>query len=300
MNKNRSLKISLALSILFHLLLFALYQPFADLVLAPIGQQIDPQRDMVNQQPIVFELVETPDEPDADQPDQMTPYVSDKANLARDRVQETLSENGKPYREGRIDMPVFAGGGGISGSVEQNPSTDRQPVQKKDGVERADQAMLAEQNQGKDRTTPYQRFHASVLRGGEQSNPMKRNDYTDDVEMDNRKGSARAYGDIQLSTYNWEWAPYIEELRRKLRSNIHTPPAFYRLGMIEGETKLTFKIYPDGRFEDLQVLDYKGHSSLKTTSVNAVELSDPFIPLPSTFPEAYLELTWTFYYYIIR
>ncbi|MFQ5772553.1 MAG: energy transducer TonB, partial [bacterium] len=87
-------------------------------------------------------------------------------------------------------------------------------------------------------------------------------------------------------------------LKKKVEHNIFPPPAFIRMGIISGETLLRFKIYPNGEMKDLEVLEYKGHETLMQTSVRAIEISAPFAPLPSNFPEAYLEVTAKFHYFI--
>ena len=99
-------------------------------------------------------------------------------------------------------------------------------------------------------------------------------------------------------TYEWDFAPYLLELKRRIRRNIFPPIAFTRLGMISGVTLLRFKIYPDGQLRDLKILGYEGDRSLMETSQTAVEISAPFPDLPSDFPEPYLEVTGKFLYLI--
>jgi TonB family protein len=89
-------------------------------------------------------------------------------------------------------------------------------------------------------------------------------------------------------------------MKKKLRENTFPPIAFSRFGMISGETVLTFKVWPDGRATDIEVIGYEGHKTLMETSVDAVKDSSPFPPLPDDFPEEYLELRWTFIYFVYR
>ncbi len=89
-------------------------------------------------------------------------------------------------------------------------------------------------------------------------------------------------------------------MKKKLRSNTHPPGAFSPLGLIDGRTVLTFRVMPDGKVTGLTVKGYEGDRTLMETSVDAVESSSPFPPLPDDFPEEYLELTWTFIYYVYR
>jgi len=105
-------------------------------------------------------------------------------------------------------------------------------------------------------------------------------------------------GGFAFNTYDWDFAPYMLELKRRIQGNIFPPIAFSQLGMIDGETLLRFRINPDGSLEALELLDTKGHKSLVDTSVNAVEISAPFPVLPDDFPKPFLEVTGKFIYFI--
>ncbi len=114
------------------------------------------------------------------------------------------------------------------------------------------------------------------------------------------QGRAAEDGGLSFNTYNWDFAPYMLALKQRIGRNIFPPLAFSKLGMIDGNTLLRFKIYPDGRLADLQLLDYSGHHSLMETSRFAVTTSAPFPNLPTNVPEPYLEVTARFSYFIKR
>ena len=118
------------------------------------------------------------------------------------------------------------------------------------------------------------------------------------VTHDNQKTRALDMGGLSFNTYNWNFAPYLLVLKKRIRRNIFPPIAFTRLGMINGETLLRFKIYPNGELRDLVVLGYRGDKSLMDTSYNAVNISAPFPKLPADFPEPFLEVTGRFLYLI--
>ena len=151
---------------------------------------------------------------------------------------------------------------------------------------------------------PVNRFDKEVLRGGQPGSVSNRNDsrnnFSDDINWDNRKFSAEDLGGVSLSTYAWDFAPYILAMKRRLREHIYPPPAFMQMGAITGEVMLRFRVHPDGSVTDLVLIDNKGHSAFIETSMNAVKASNPFRPLPDTFPDPYLDLTWTFIYTITR
>jgi len=112
--------------------------------------------------------------------------------------------------------------------------------------------------------------------------------------------NADLVGDFALSTYEWEWAPWWLAFKRKLYRVWYVPPAYSELGLIHGHTILSFKISRNGEIIDLKVLRHVGHSSLETSSVNAVEAVFPFIPLPKEFPDEYLEVALKLIYPNLR
>jgi len=108
---------------------------------------------------------------------------------------------------------------------------------------------------------------------------------------DQKEFSADQLGDISLSTYAWEWAPYINAFKRKLYTVWFTPPAYHRLGLIYGQTIVRFTITKEGNISNYEVLEHQGHESLERSSVNAITAVFPFKPLPENFPEESLTIT---------
>lgn len=108
---------------------------------------------------------------------------------------------------------------------------------------------------------------------------------------DQEQFSADQMGDISLSTYAWEWAPYINALKRKLYTVWFTPAAYNRLGLIHGQTVIEFSISRDGKLLYHKVHDHEGHESLEKSSVNAITAVFPFKKLPDNFPEDNLTIT---------
>ncbi|MBN2366630.1 MAG: hypothetical protein EH225_12045 [Calditrichaeota bacterium] len=121
-------------------------------------------------------------------------------------------------------------------------------------------------------------------------------------EMSRRPEGFKAdlVGDFALSTYEWEWAPYWLKFKHKLNRVWYAPPAYYELGLISGHTILRFKVYRNGEMRDLQVLRQVGHQSLEQSSVSAIQAVFPFLPLPSNFPDEYLEVTLKMIYPDLR
>ena len=110
-------------------------------------------------------------------------------------------------------------------------------------------------------------------------------------------GSAMAsLGGISINTTAWDFAPYLLDLKHRVKQHWIPPLAFTALGAIHGYTVVLFRIYPDGRMQAMEVVDQDGHKSLHRASVNAIKGAAPFGSLPDDFPEDYLEVKFGFYY----
>lgn len=102
--------------------------------------------------------------------------------------------------------------------------------------------------------------------------------------------NAQQIGEFALSSYEWEWAPYMLDFLDKLRRVWTVPPAYSKLGLIYGQTIVYFKMDRAGGLVDMRVLEHKGHHSLQTSSANAIQSCFPFKPLPADFDEEFLEI----------
>ena len=128
----------------------------------------------------------------------------------------------------------------------------------------------------------------------------QRNQETTDNKFDQRKFSADQLGSLTLSTYAWEWAPYINAMKRKLYQVWFAPPAYSQLGLIHGQTTIQYSISRDGDLIEYNVLQHVGHASLKQSSINAIESLFPFKTLPVNFPDEKLTIRATLIYPNLR
>ena len=144
----------------------------------------------------------------------------------------------------------------------------------------------------------YTPIHRMPARRGT-SSPISRQEpsFADESERFDEPGSARAsIGGISLSTTDWDFAPYLLDLKRRIKQKWIPPIAFTALGAVHGYTWVKFRIYPDGHMEGAQVIETEGHDSLHRSSLNAVKGAAPFRPLPKDFPDKFLEIEFGFYY----
>ena len=305
----RSQRIALAVSVLVHVLALLLYRPLTRINIFP-DQSEAAGAEMVK--PIVFDLVETPDDAIRQRPEDAD-HISDKNALARDEYMDDDKAAGDAYSEGLTPYSVFAGQPEAPGMDRVPPQPenavrqDRRPLDEAPGGETGAPGARADSPQNDAPPAEYPRREIPpaeleyYLRSQALREPMSSHRYySDDIDLDQRKFSAENLGDVSLNTYAWDYAWYILEMKRKLRSNTNPPAAFTLLGIISGEAVIRFKVLPDGTAIDITVVDYSGDRSLMETSFDAVRFSSPFRPLPADFPEEYLELTWTFLYHVYR
>jgi outer membrane biosynthesis protein TonB len=192
--------------------------------------------------------------------------LSDKNSRARnEKILENISD--QPATDGNVPIP------NLSRPYSAPAFTQNKPVKKfsresltgeRVSYSSAEEVAAEQQSQASDGT----------------NNVFKQEEFSAD-ELKN----------ISLSTYQWAWAPYINEFKRKLFRVWYAPPAYYQLGLIYGYTVIRFTIDRNGNILDKQILKHEGHSSLEQSSSNAIDAVFPLKPLPAHFPDETLTLT---------
>lgn len=280
-------------SIILHIL-FLFFFMFADRYNWFVSDMVQ----AVVPEPIIFELanavekpkrvIETPDDAQVVENQKQADFLSDKNALAR---------NEEPNSDLPIDDPFSRG----DYKFEELP-TDRGPIGEQ--VNPNEQSEKPEQkNQNKNDATTHGDYYVStsefnrdyLTNNPKQNNPGVPN-ASPRVRYDNQDSRAPDMGGLSFNTYDWNFAPYMLALKRKVERNIFPPPAFTRMGMISGESTIKFRIYPDGTVKALEVIGYDGHKTLMETSYSAIKVSAPFNKLPADFPEPFLEVTAKFTY----
>ncbi len=279
-NWGRRFRWFLAISLLLHFLFFAGYGAVTHFQLFRVPEARKQQEDM-----IVFKVVENQAPPEKAPPPKAR-YASDRNARAKNQ-QRTPKKADLPFQSGTVAAPV---------PRQAAPEAVRQPSVPPAGAK----APQPKQQPAKQLAylPPPKSFSRDVLLGrpARPAAPPERSR----PAVDNRKFSVDDLGGFAFNTYDWNFAPYLLYLKRRIEKNIFPPPAFTRMGIIEGRAVVRFVISKDGKLLSLRVLDSRGHHSLTETSVNAVEVSAPFRPLPSDFPEEVLEVTGTFIYKVYR
>lgn len=262
--RDRALLWAIGVSILLHALLLT---PGLRDAVEVLDFELDREPPAV---PLEFTLVSPPQTPTPT--DQQSRFLSTVSSAASDSdPRDTRSD--LPHSEGRMpipDTPSDAEGAAGGGESELPP--------------------LPQEQDGLTEAIERSRFTEHISPRREPSLPEE----TYDLQ---HEGSASAtIGGISLNTTEWDFAPYLLDLKRRIKQKWIPPIAFTALGAVHGYTWVRFRIYPDGRMEAMEVVETEGHDSLHRSSANAVKGAAPFRPLPDHFPEEYLEITFGFYY----
>jgi hypothetical protein len=116
-------------------------------------------------------------------------------------------------------------------------------------------------------------------------------------QVDNRLSRARFDGEFSLSTYAWDYAPYMSRLKSQIEDYTWTilPSAFW-YGIAAWATQVRFTILPDGRLESITITGHEGVLELRHVASDAVTGSADFEPLPTGFPDPKLTIVGNFYF----
>ncbi len=123
----------------------------------------------------------------------------------------------------------------------------------------------------------------------EQSSPSPEPMLPMEVPEFENTGSARAsVGGISLNTTAWDFAPYLLDLKHRIKQHWIPPIAFTALGAISGYTVINFRIYPDGTMEAMEILESHGDSSEPVDSLQAVLSAAQIADMATSLRDIYL------------
>lgn len=246
--------------------------------------QVVPEQTREDDKRIVFEVIESPEEAKKERPKDAKLF-SDK-NVRAKNPQTADKTKNTPFSAGDVKIPVLP-----KPRVQPEPKSPKPDENRKQKTEEQEKPTTSSEEMSYI-NPPKRKFSRELLLGKKPSTRPEK----PQPQYDNREFSVDDMGGFAFNTYNWNWAPYLLYLKKRIQQHIFPPPAFTQMGIINGRTVLRFLIAQDGTLLDLKILNYTGHASLMETSVNAINGSAPFRSLPADFPEDKLEVTGTFVY----
>ncbi|MCX7956451.1 MAG: TonB C-terminal domain-containing protein [Endomicrobia bacterium] len=98
---------------------------------------------------------------------------------------------------------------------------------------------------------------------------------------------------LSLETAKFPFSYYVNQIRKKIIENwlwSHNYPG-------ELKTVVYFRILREGKIEDLRIKETSGNKLYDNLCLRAVEISQPFPPLPEGFKEEYLGVFFEFKYH---
>jgi outer membrane biosynthesis protein TonB len=276
--KSHRLTWALGISLLLHLLFLLLYGKWGQIRLFPITGSSEEKQ-------IAFEIVENPNsEPMRDRPEEADLY-SDRNAVAKDQEDRKMQNTQLPYSGGASPVKNIT----VQSSEADNPSNQQsQAPSEQSMAERAEQPVVSDRS-----IQSKPAFNRDQLLG----RTGTKNAGSNALAYRQTVSSADNSGGISFNTYDWEFAPYLIELKKRIERNIYPPPAFTYLGL-GGSNIVRFRISRDGKMISTEILGSEGSQALIETSKKAVELSAPFWPLPDDFPREFLEVTAKFHYIV--
>jgi len=135
----------------------------------------------------------------------------------------------------------------------------------------------------------------SLLKDGRQQAPGDRGFDFDQLEQGRIDANVNLDGDFSLNTYEWNFAPWMRRFVNDLHRSWIAPYA-YRLGIIDGYTRIRLVVERDGRPSSMEIFAREGHESLHTASIAALRAFAPYAPLPPDFPEDQLVILLGLHY----
>lgn len=284
-------------SAILHLLFFVILGLMVDFKLFANNDKL---YDNFNKDSIIFEferpleVVETPEDAKTNKAPENAKLASDKNALARNPEMNRDLKLGDAFSRGDLafrELPMNKHPEGAEGALAESEQLRQDPEW--------NEAKINEETSVFYTLNYYSReFKREYLTNPNRATNVGAAVDISKVRYDNQNSRTPDMGGLSFNTYNWDFAPYMLALKRKVERNIFPPPAFTYMGMISGDTLLRFTILPNGEMKGLEVLEYRGHDTLMHTSVRAIEISAPFPPLPANFPESSLKVTASFSYFV--
>jgi outer membrane biosynthesis protein TonB len=268
--RDRTLIWGLVASVVLHAMFFVpgIRDVFENVVEAELVALEAPPPDV----PLEFTLVSPPENPTPPEDDAVSRFRSTVSSQASDNDPRDTNADA-PHSEGKFPIPDTPGQPGGA-----------------DGGGKSELPPLPEEQEGLGDALTKSKWTSEI-------SPRTDPSFADESQDYYEPGSARAsIGGITLSTTEWDFAPYLLDLKRRIKQKWIPPIAFTALGAIHGYTWVRFRIYPDGRMEGAEVIETEGHDSLHRSSANAVKGAAPFRELPRDFPDPFLEIEFGFYY----
>ena len=97
-----------------------------------------------------------------------------------------------------------------------------------------------------------------------------------------------AAGEWELSTYDWDYEPYLDLLKQHVEVELFSDPAFRDLDFSGHKIRVRFEVPPSGKFRRLEMFDEEGTPLGRDLGVESWSMFSLVRPLPTDFPDTVL------------
>ena len=117
------------------------------------------------------------------------------------------------------------------------------------------------------------------------------NSFRNNLSTTAKRNGAEILGtNISLSTYAWEWYPYIQKMKEKIYQFWSVPPA-YGLGLLYGASDIKITISRSGKMTFYKMVRHQGSKALQKSSEDVILAIFDLPPLPKNFPDPELGIS---------
>lgn len=279
---NRSFRLGLEISALFHLLLLAMPEKlfFSRSLVAPAAL---PQK--IEEKPVMFELVELPQEKE-EAPSNPNAPASDLSRRAHGGQGPAAP---KPAVKG--SSPQLSLAPGVPGNV---PASGGSPNSEPFSFSsRGNAAIPSQERLPQELTTPQELPPQSpeprpVIKG---LSPFSAPQLG--IQPD-RRGGQVDLGPLSFDTQWYDWGPYAAEMLRRIRYHWRIPE-LAQMG-VPGVVRIRFYIEKNGRVTGLTILRESSHPPMDFAAQDAILNASPLPPLPKEVGVEREGVIITFYY----
>lgn len=279
-NRTRNIILALVFSLLFHISLFYLIDFFDWLVIKTQALIEETPKEVT----VVFP--ENKPEPEKERyiidNQNENELVPDKSNLLSDRNSQARNSQ----RTGRIRENNPFNKGNVNFKDLSKPLGNLEQYQPPGYKKFSANALTGKQVDRTDAESSESKLDGE--QGETQKEPLAAG-FGTNQQTNQQEFSVDVLGGLTLSTYAWEYAPYIRKLKQKFLRIWTAPPAWH-MGLIDGQSVIYFEIDRNGNLIDVKTVDHKGHESLLINNLETIKALFPFIPLPDDFPEETLQI----------
>ncbi|MFB0518280.1 MAG: energy transducer TonB [Acidobacteriota bacterium] len=264
--------------------------------------------------PMKFTFVDVPFDREAE-PKPETDRYSDKNRRAAgvSPLKEGEGKSDLPYSEGR--SPEFSIPSDIAPPKEVPPqkeipqAVDEQALEKEESqlapgeeveLKKSGESPLAVGIPKGEEATQPQPPQAQLPSTAPHTTPLRDSllnldRYIDSQGFDNQNSTLNTDSFISFDTKEFDFGPYAYIIQKIVKRNWFVPYQARVLGL-RGVTVLSFQIEKDGRITNLSLLQSSDIRPFDAAALNALQLSNPFPPLPHAYRKDRVGVKFAFFY----